>query len=64
MKDGMVVESRARGIDLAELTKHRWRQVFHVNTVLSSIAINLFLIIYFTAIGYFVFYIPSSSASR
>lgn len=58
MKDKMVVEARARGLDLAELTRNRWKQVLHVNTVLSPIAINLFLIIYFTAIGYFVFYIP------
>jgi MFS family permease len=57
-KDRMLVEMRARGLDLAAATQNRWRQVFHVNTVLSSIAINLFLIIYFTAIGYFVFYIP------
>jgi MFS family permease len=58
MKDRMVVESRARGLDLAELTKNRWKQVLHVNTVLSPIAINLFLVIYFTAIGFFVLYIP------
>ena len=58
-KDRMLVEMKARGLDLAAATQNRWRQVIHVNTVLSSIAINLFLIIYFTAIGYFVFYIPA-----
>lgn len=51
-----LVEARARGIDLASAMKHRWRQMLHVNTVVSSIAINLFLVIYFTAISYFVFY--------
>jgi MFS family permease len=51
-----LVEARARGIDLAATMEHRWRQILHVNTVVSPIAINLFLVIYFTAISYFVFY--------
>ena len=58
MQDRMLVEARARGLNVDEMTRGRWRQMLHVNTVLSPIAINLFLIIYFTAIGYFVFYIP------
>jgi MFS family permease len=58
LKDRMVVEARARGLNLHQLTSNRWKQMLHVNTVLSPIAINLFLIIYFTAISYFVFYIP------
>lgn len=55
----VLVEARARGLDLAALTKNRWRQMLHVNTVLSPIAINLFLVIYLTAIAYFVFYLPA-----
>jgi MFS family permease len=58
LKDRMVIEARARGLNLHQLTSNRWKQMLHVNTVLSPIAINLFLIIYFTAISYFVFYIP------
>jgi len=53
-----LVEARARGLDLEALQKNRWRQMLHVNTVLSPIAINLFLVVYFTAISYFVFYLP------
>jgi MFS family permease len=58
LRERALVEARARGIDLAAATKHRWKQMLHVNTVLSPIAINLFLVIYFTAIAYFVFYLP------
>jgi MFS family permease len=58
MRERLLVEARARGLDLVESTKHRWRQMIHVNTICSSIAINLFLVIYFTAIAYFVFYLP------
>jgi MFS family permease len=58
MNERALVEARARNLDLAALTKNRWRQMLHVNTIFSPIAINLFLIIYFTAIGYFVFYLP------
>src|SRR6201996_4240022 len=57
MRDRAVIEAKARGLDVAALTKNRWRQMMHVNTVLSPIAINLFLVIYFTAIAYFVFYL-------
>jgi MFS family permease len=57
-KERMLVEAKARGLDLVAATRHRWRQMLHVNTVLSPIAINLFLVIYFTAIAYFVFYLP------
>ena len=58
LSERALVEAKAGGLDLAALTKNRWRQMLHVNTVLSPIAINLFLVIYFTAIAYFVFYLP------
>ena len=59
MSERALVEAKAEGLDLAAMTKNRWRQMLHVNTVLSPIAINLFLVIYFTAIAYFVFYLPA-----
>jgi MFS family permease len=59
MHERVLVEAKAGGLDLAAMTKNRWRQMLHVNTVLSPIAINLFLVIYFTAIAYFVFYLPA-----
>jgi MFS family permease len=58
LRERALVEAKARGLDLAAATKNRWKQMMHVNTVLSPIAINLFLVIYFTAIAYFVFYLP------
>jgi MFS family permease len=59
LSERALVEAKAEGLDLAAMTKNRWRQMLHVNTVLSPIAINLFLVIYFTAIAYFVFYLPA-----
>ena len=58
LRERALVEAKARGLDLAAATQNRWKQMMHVNTVLSPIAINLFLVIYFTAIAYFVFYLP------
>jgi MFS family permease len=58
MRDKTLVEARARGLDVEALTRNRWRQVLRVSTVLSPVAINLFLVIYHTAIAYFVFYLP------
>ncbi len=57
-RERALVEAKARGLDLAAATQRRWKQMLHVNTVLSPIAINLFLVIYFTAVAYFVFYLP------
>jgi MFS family permease len=58
MGDRTVVEARARGLDVDALTRNRWKQMMHVSTVISPIAINLFLVIIFTMVAYFVFYIP------
>src|SRR6201996_7012297 len=58
LHEHVLVEARARGLDLDDLRKNVWRQMLHVNTILSPIAINLFLVIYLTAIAYFVFYLP------
>jgi MFS family permease len=56
LKERALVEARARGLDVREAMARRWRQMLHANIVVSPIAVNLFLLIYFTATSYFVFY--------
>lgn len=56
MRDRALVEARARGIDAEEGLKHPWRQMLHVDIIGSAFAIAVFLIIYYTAVGFFTIY--------
>ncbi len=56
MRDRALIEARARGIDPREAMRRPWRQVVRPEIVLSAFAIALFLIIYYTAVGFNVIY--------
>jgi MFS family permease len=59
MRDRALVEARAQGLDLGESLKHPWRQMLHWDIVGSAFAIAVFLIIYYTAVGFFTVYFTS-----
>jgi MFS family permease len=59
MRDRALVEARAKGIDLSESLKHPWRQMLHLDVIGSAFAISVFLIIYYTAVGFFTVYFSS-----
>jgi MFS family permease len=59
MRDRALVEARAKGIDLGESLKHPWRQMMHLDVIGSAFAISVFLIIYYTAVGFFTVYFSS-----
>ena len=52
-RDRKLVELRARGIDVEGALAHPWRQMFKLDIVGPAFAISLFLIIYYTAVGFF-----------
>jgi MFS family permease len=56
MRDRALVEARAKGIDLEESLRHPWRQMLHADVIGSAFAISVFLIIYYTAVGFFTVY--------
>jgi MFS family permease len=56
MRDRALVEARAAGLDPRAATERPWRQMMHVNIVGSAFAISVFLIIYYTAVGFFTVY--------
>ena len=58
-RERVLVEARARGIDLAEAIRRPWRQMLRLDVILPSIAISLFLLIYYAAVGFFVIYFTS-----
>jgi MFS family permease len=56
MRDRALIEARARGIDVEEALRHPWRQMLHLDIIGSAFAISVFLIIYYTAVGFFTVY--------
>jgi hypothetical protein len=56
LRDRALIEAKARGIDIAESLKRPWRQMMHLDVVGSAFAISVFLLVYYTAVGFFVIY--------
>ncbi len=52
MQDRVLIEARAKGIDLSAALKHPFRQLLKADIVVSALAISLMLLIYYTAVGF------------
>jgi hypothetical protein len=59
MRDRALIEAKAAGIDVKQATARPWRQMMRVNIVGSAFAIAVFLIFYYTAVGFFTVYFTS-----
>src|ERR1700744_690911 len=55
-RDRALIEARARGIDISESLKKPWKQMMHLDVIGSAFAIAVFLLIYYTAVGFFTVY--------
>jgi len=56
MRDRALIEARARGLKVEDLLRRPWRQVLHLDVIGSAFAISVFLILYYTAVGFFTVY--------
>jgi MFS family permease len=56
LRDRALIEARARGLDVQDLTRRPWRQMLRLDIVGSAFAISVFLLIYYTAVGFFTVY--------
>jgi MFS family permease len=56
MRDKALIEAKAAGIDVEKSIERPWKQMMHVNIIGSGFAISVFLIIYYTAVGFFTVY--------
>ena len=56
LRDRAVIEARARGINVEDSLRHPWRQMMHLDIVGSAFAISVFLLVYYTAVGFFTVY--------
>ena len=59
LRDRALIEARAKGIDIAASLRKPWRQMLHLDIVGSAFAISVFLLIYYTAVGFFTIYLTS-----
>ncbi|HET9093042.1 MAG TPA: MFS transporter [Acidimicrobiales bacterium] len=56
IRDRTLIEARAKGIDISATLRRPWRQMLHMDIIASAFAISVFLIIYYTAVGFNVIY--------
>ncbi len=52
MRDRALVEARAKGIDIQESLRNPWGQLLKADVVVSALGIAVFLLIYYTAVGF------------
>src|ERR1700753_13500 len=56
LHDRALIEARARGLDVRDSLRNPWRQMMHLDVIGSAFAISVFLLIYYTAVGFFTVY--------
>jgi MFS family permease len=56
MRDRAIIEARAAGLKVEDLSKGLWKQMLKVNIVGPAFAISLFLLLYYIAAGFAVVY--------
>src|SRR6185312_14223845 len=57
LHDRALIEARARGLDVeAAMGRSPWRQMMHLDVIGSAFAISVFLLVYYTAVGFFTVY--------
>ncbi len=59
MRDRVLIEARAKGIDIAAALKHPFRQLVKADIVVSALAVSVMLLVYYTAVGFAVIYLNS-----
>jgi len=55
-RERALVEARAKGIDVEKATRHPIRSMFHIDLVVSSIAISVFLLFYYASVSVLTIY--------
>jgi MFS family permease len=55
-RDRVLLEARARGIDVAASLRHPWRQVLRFDVVVSAFGVSVMLLIYYTEVAFFTIY--------
>jgi MFS family permease len=59
MRDRALIEARAKGIDIEAALRHPWRQLLKFDIIISSVAVAIMLLVYYTAVGFSVIYLST-----
>src|SRR5579864_718917 len=59
MRDRALIEARAKGLDVESMLHKPFRQLLKADVLVSSLAISIFLLIYYTAVGFLVIYMTT-----
>jgi MFS family permease len=51
-KDRVLIEAKAKGIDIEASLAHPWRQMLKADIIISALAVSVMLLIYYTAVGF------------
>ncbi|WP_285568088.1 MFS transporter [Streptomyces sp. RTGN2] len=60
LRDRALVEARAKGMDTDSALRPQWRQMLRPDVVGSAVAISLYLLLYYAAVGNFVLYFATT----
>lgn len=60
LRDRVLIEARARGVDPEQALQGSWRQMLKLDVIGSALAISLALIFYYTAVGFIVTYFATN----
>ncbi|WP_327654152.1 MFS transporter [Streptomyces sp. NBC_00483] len=60
LRDRALVEARAKGIDTQAALHGQWRQMMRLDVIGSAVAISLYLMLYYAAVGNFVLYFSTT----
>ncbi len=56
MHDRALIEARAKGLDVEAALRNPWRQLLKPDIVVSALGISIFLLVYYTAVGFGLIY--------
>lgn len=60
LRDRALVEARAKGLDTEAVRRGEWRQMMRLDVLGSALAIAVFLLLYYAAVGNFVVYFATT----
>jgi MFS family permease len=59
MRDRVLVELRAKGLDIEAAMKNHWRQLMKADVIVSAFAVSIMLLIYYALVGFLVIYVTT-----
>ncbi len=60
VRDRALIEARAKGLDTEAALHGQWRQMMRLDVIGSAVAISLYLLLYYAAVGNFVLYFATT----